>query len=281
MATYLERYRDGEHAVVWTELLAHGAAVRQEPLLADAVAVAHETMRRVRANTEILIARLDGLGYQFMGDPTEYTETYHGVFEDPPRLLVPPENTREQLYEIEQEVGLLPIALRAFFEVVGAVNLLGEPPLPTVEDAEFMDLIDSDYHRDGWRAGAKMDPLFVFSVATHHRWMQHHRAHRTPGEPRPAQTEFVLFPDSLVKYGISGFVPVVIELPCADADAPLRFSEHGPVLDPDSQTPLHFVEYLRLTLGRGGFAGFGMPDFSTPPLDAELQARLVDGLLPF
>jgi hypothetical protein len=83
-------------------------------------------MRRVRANIETLIARLDvGAGYRFMGDPLEYTETTRGRFDDPPRLLVPPDDTPVVLDAIERKLGLLPLALRAFFEVVGAVNLLG------------------------------------------------------------------------------------------------------------------------------------------------------------
>jgi hypothetical protein len=45
--------------------LALGEAVREEPLYADAHAVAHETMRRVRANLELLVPRLRAAGYDF------------------------------------------------------------------------------------------------------------------------------------------------------------------------------------------------------------------------
>jgi hypothetical protein len=44
--SYLERYLTGEHEQVWAELVALGAAVRDEPLYSDALAVARETMRR-------------------------------------------------------------------------------------------------------------------------------------------------------------------------------------------------------------------------------------------
>ena len=50
MSNFLERYEQGKHEQVWDELVALGAAVREEPLAADARAVAHETMRRARAN---------------------------------------------------------------------------------------------------------------------------------------------------------------------------------------------------------------------------------------
>jgi hypothetical protein len=63
--TYLERYLAGEYEQVWAELVALGEAVRDEPLHSDALAVARETMRRVRQNLEMLIPRLVTMGYQF------------------------------------------------------------------------------------------------------------------------------------------------------------------------------------------------------------------------
>lgn len=65
MASFLERYQRGEYEQVWTELLALGEQVRSEPLHEDALAVARETMGRVRQNIEILIPRLEAIGYQF------------------------------------------------------------------------------------------------------------------------------------------------------------------------------------------------------------------------
>jgi hypothetical protein len=65
MSSFLERYERGEHEQVWDDLLALGAAVREEPLHADARAVARETMRRARANVLLLIARLGRIGYLF------------------------------------------------------------------------------------------------------------------------------------------------------------------------------------------------------------------------
>jgi hypothetical protein len=63
--TYLDRYLRGEHEQVWDELVALGAAVREEPLYSDALAVARETMRRARHNIETLIPRLVRVGYLF------------------------------------------------------------------------------------------------------------------------------------------------------------------------------------------------------------------------
>lgn len=52
---YLARYVASEHEQVWAELQSLGAAVREEPVYTDALAVARETMRRVRHNIEMLI----------------------------------------------------------------------------------------------------------------------------------------------------------------------------------------------------------------------------------
>jgi hypothetical protein len=65
VSSFLERYKRGEHEQVWAELVALGAAVREEPVYADALAVAHEMMRRARHNIEQLIPRLVAVGYQF------------------------------------------------------------------------------------------------------------------------------------------------------------------------------------------------------------------------
>jgi hypothetical protein len=61
----LRRYLAGAHEEVWAELNALGAGVRDKRYLADATAVARETMRRARHNVEEIVRRLDTLGYTF------------------------------------------------------------------------------------------------------------------------------------------------------------------------------------------------------------------------
>lgn len=112
--TYLERYRAGEREAVWTELVALGDAVREEPLLSDARAVARETMTRARRNVETIVARLRELGYRFAS---------------PGQEIVPPDAALlARLDRLEAAAGPLPLALRAFFEVVGSVDLTGSHP---------------------------------------------------------------------------------------------------------------------------------------------------------
>src|SRR2546426_7149548 len=62
---YLERYLAGDRNRVWAEFLELGETIRRETLLADATAVARETMRRCRTNIERLSERLLAVGYEF------------------------------------------------------------------------------------------------------------------------------------------------------------------------------------------------------------------------
>jgi hypothetical protein len=63
--SFYDRYQSGEHQQVWSQLVALGDAVRQEPVYSDARAVASETMRRARENIQTLIGRLHHIGYSF------------------------------------------------------------------------------------------------------------------------------------------------------------------------------------------------------------------------
>lgn len=65
MSSFLSRYEAGEHDAVWAELRALGAAIRDPAHLDDASAVAREAMRRARKNIELIIERLDGIGFTF------------------------------------------------------------------------------------------------------------------------------------------------------------------------------------------------------------------------
>jgi hypothetical protein len=115
MPTYLERYRAGEHEAVWRELVALGPAVREERVLPDARAVARETMTRALHNVERIVERLTGIGYRFA---------------HPAEVRVPPSAALlARLDRLEAQAGgPLPLALRAFYEVVGSVSLMGSHP---------------------------------------------------------------------------------------------------------------------------------------------------------
>lgn len=114
MATWLERYRKGEHEQVWAEMMVAGEHIRREPLYSDALAVARETMSRARENIALLRTRLERIGYRF---------AYPDEAVRPPRSDV-----QRCIEELERRVGPMPLALRAWYEIVGSVNFIGYHP---------------------------------------------------------------------------------------------------------------------------------------------------------
>lgn len=206
-----DRYVAGEHAAVWSELMAEGAAVRGEPLAADALAVAYETMSRVDQNVRAVIRRLTEIGFEFT--------TPDGVRRRMKDVHVPPDaRTAKRIQRIEKASGPLPLSIRAFYEVVGSVDLIGRhprlaPPSGTVAP----------------------DPLVVIGIEEASSEM----ADEGDGG-------LILAPDDLHKSNVSGGEPYEIGVPDAAADARVLNERHD----------LLFVDYLRLCFRFGGFAGY-------------------------
>lgn len=153
MASFLSRYVQGEYEQVWAELLALGERVREEPLYSDALAVARETMRRVRYNIELLVPRLKDIGYQFgcywlialdaMQDfpaPADLEGISEGdrellakKLEDfipcvPPPFIPPKPDVHDFLAELGDIIRTIPLSVRAWCEVVGEVDFRGSVP---------------------------------------------------------------------------------------------------------------------------------------------------------
>jgi hypothetical protein len=135
---FLERYLQGAYVEVWDELMRLGPAVRQEPVLSDARAVAAETMRRVRHNIMLIAERLRAIGYWFA---------------EPDLVYSPPDSWHiESLRTFEAQVGPVPLSLAAWIEMVGLVNFCGRYPRlsyyhladPTLMDAFFSGEIQPD-----------------------------------------------------------------------------------------------------------------------------------------
>jgi hypothetical protein len=106
---WLDRYSAGEYEAVWAEMLQLGEALVSAPAYEHARAVAEETMRRARANVELLIERLRAAGYEF-----QYPEAVH---------VRPTDAEIARLDTLESELGPLPLSLRTFYELVGTVDL--------------------------------------------------------------------------------------------------------------------------------------------------------------
>lgn len=233
---YLERYRAGEYEQVWHELQSLGANVRHEPHATQAQAVAAEAMRRVRRNCERLVARLHGLGYIFGTFPDGTRRSYPS---EP--LTAPSDALRVDCADLAAEAGPLPLSLVAFWQEVGAVDLVGMHP--------------------AWPDG--LDPLVVDPPEGALSFLYDEEEDEESG-----QTLFVgLAPDDLHKDNTSGGDPYGVRLPNPAADFRFEYERHG----------LLFVPYLRFALLQwGGFPGLEGRGVRFEPL-----ADLVAGLEPF
>jgi hypothetical protein len=151
-----DRYLAGEHRQVWVELQEMGAAVREEQHAADALAVAYAMMMRVRESVASSVERLSGIGYEFecakrireatpmppmIRDLQELRQQLGlppkqwGEPERPVAPIEPPEvGLRHRMRRLERDAGTLPLSLRAFWEVVGSVDLRGNHPTETLAD---------------------------------------------------------------------------------------------------------------------------------------------------
>ncbi len=269
--TYLERYRNGERDAVWAELTALGAAIRDDPLYADARAVALETMTRARTNVALLVERLTTLGYRFVSD----------VLGAPPTPWVPPTtHSLADLRAFEQQHGPLPLSLHAWYEVVGAVDFMGRHPrLSYYSDFEegavnmmFMGMPISlstppqPVVGMGYQ-GPDADPLVLWPCEEANEVMPlGAMAPASPGAGPEPRYAFALAPDTIHKTGESGGDPTMIYLPDPAMDAPLHGDWEGSLL----------VPYLRTCFAWGGFPGLREAD---EPPRAEL-AFLTEHLLP-
>jgi hypothetical protein len=208
---YLKRYEAGEHVAVWQELSRLGESVRDELLFSEAMAVARETMRRIRFNVEELHKRLLDMRFQFL---------------HPGKAYIPPSSDiATKITELEAIAGMLPLSLHAWYEVVGEVNFQGDHPVL----ARY------------YGPGPVSDPLVVEGIDE--ALADDHVANRDCD----GSYALDIAPDILFKSYYSGAGPVILELPNKGMDGVLLELPYRPV---------YFINYLRISISCGGFAGF-------------------------
>ncbi len=220
MVTYLQRYIAGEHEAVWDELFTLGAAIREEPLYADALAVARETMTRARHNVELLVARLKANGYEFAYPESAYVSS--------------PPDAAKRLDVIEDEIGELPLSLRIWHEQVGGIELMGTHP---------------DWSQPGYFNGEGY-PVYTDPLCVSPLYYVEQQVEDCAEEMVEGEFAIDIAPDLLHKANISGGGPVQIHVPNMAID--------GLVSDEDYKMP--FVAYLRNSFRWGGFPGFASAD---------------------
>lgn len=285
---FYDRYMVGDCEGVWKELIGLKAVARAEPYAADALAVAYETMRRVRENVQTLVGRLHGLGYRFSTEQSEWEQQKRSIesvlstnvpvseiglrsphvrraldmMEGAKQMarerleasekvardtsvrahVQPTRDVAKQIRKLEKKLGTLPLSLRAFYEVVGSVDLIGQHATLTPRGSSI-----------------SPDPLVVSSA-----------------EDALADSEFLeaddddryvfIAPDDIHKAGESGGEPYQIAVPDERADSELLSERHG----------MFFVEYLRMAFRWGGFPGYEGHDRDVPDEIGDLRAGLLE-----
>ena len=240
MGSYLSRYQQGECQPVWQELDALGKDVHQAEMYHDAWAVAVETMKRVRHNVEVLIPRLEVLGYQFgyewlKEERPDVDEEW--IATQPMRYAPPLPNSAEQIQRFERLAGPLPLSIRAFYSEVGEINFFGRHP-------SWEQLFERERPRG--QPPSNLDPLAVRRLAedTFQDYISWQKVMQKQGMETSSYPLMISL-DYELKYNVSGSGAYEIELPNASADAVLLHEWH--------QTT--FVNYLRISLHYGGLPG--------------------------
>ena len=219
---FFERYEAGDREGAWAGLQGLGPQVREDPYAADGLAVAYETMARARANVETIAQRLAGMGYRFF----HYMKPVSA-----PILRRPPKNALSQVLRMEEEVGPLPLSIRAWFAISGEVELTGvHPQLSFIRDRS------SERSELEWDL-VFTDPLVIYGVEDARKSVEHMGS--------------VCFSDcGSAKAGShDGGDPYTLMHETGSADCLV----HGFL---NVSEKITFVQYLRRAFDWGGFPGF-------------------------
>lgn len=234
----VERYLSGECEAVWAELTALGNLRRDDAMWDVAITIAQETMRRVRTNIRTLAERLIQLEFRFgegLYDEEDKAERERLLADEPVHSFSDeqPAMFRDEIARLEELTGGLPIALRAFYEVVGSVNFIGKGPMWRELDPPHPG--DEPLLRGYQLSRYGSDPLYVRSpkVVLSFPYV------------KKGLTEVIIAPDFNAKFGGSVSGPYEVMVPSSAADVPLDREWH--------QTT--FVNYLRICCRWGGFPG--------------------------
>ncbi len=157
-----------------------------------------------------LAIRLHNLGYTFQ----DYDEVFPG----------PEEGTEAAIERLEREVGVLPLAIKFFWRVVGSVNFMGEHP--------------------GWGGCDYPDPLIVYPPSAALEELEFYIPDRELRLKNDEPYIIPIAPDDYHKANVSGGMWYNLSVPAAD-DPPLNDERHE----------MTFVSYLEFTIGWGGFPG--------------------------
>lgn len=228
--SYLERYKQGEYVEVWNELYTIGDSLVTSSKRNDAIAVAEETMKRVKQNIETLYQKLLDLDYRFVKPNKAYIQAK--------------ENDYDKIEQLSEFVGGIPLSLKAWFKIVGQVDFRGSHPelagyYPTDWEKDF------NPHSNTKSYPYYSDPIFMPALDDVLMQAEEINDYRDSDDFDIENMEWMPLPDWFHKAGVSGST-YYFNLPEKAIDTRL-------IREPHDTT---FVNYLRLAFQWGGFPGF-------------------------
>jgi hypothetical protein len=157
-------------------------------------------------------------------------------FERPAEVFPGPENgTAAAIARIEREVGVLPLALKLFWQQVGSVDLCGRHP--------------------DWDGCDYPDPLVVYPPSVAIQELDEFLADKEERLRCNLPYLVPIAPDDYHKGGVSGGMWYNVSVPAMDDDPPLNEEWHHST----------FVRYLELAVQAAGFPGLSRsPEHSWP-----------------
>ncbi len=218
----------------------------------EAEEVLTEIMERARANVQIVVRRLSEIGYRFRDTRRKHVYPLIGI--------------DERLSKLEANGVFVPISLKAWFRLVGSVNLMGSHRDCVVQGQRL-------YNKPGRHDGTNVryrpeytDPLVVEDVfldETFENWR--FRLENSSGSIlEPCYIEIA--PDARHKENVSGGAGYKMSLAQPTIDTVLHNEPHN----------VNFVDYLRIAFWWGGLPGAEfIPEFPMSMIE-----ELRKGLLP-
>ena len=215
---YLKMYLAGNEQKVWEEIEALKVADLSPEKLADVIAICKETMRRVKVNTERIIAALKSSGYDFSRFPDGNEHFFDSILEE-----ADPE-VEEKIKHLESITGQLPLTIKEFWRAIGSISLVG--------------------YKEDWPEFS--DQLVVASLADNIESIEEWQEFKEECDEH-TNDPYILFisPDDSQKDNCEGGQYYNIELPCKTVD--------GIVKDSPSETT--FIDFLREAFEAKGFPG--------------------------
>jgi hypothetical protein len=226
----------------------------------------------------VLVERLTGMGFTFgpnwWDQPNEVLVEGDRDEEHPGVFSLPKPQAQGQILELERHAGLIPLSLRAWYESIGSVNLVGSFPVLDPSDPDGLTSwtqYDSSFPTDAWSVRGPNNPLV--------NWGEQHDLdplyvapiERPLNAYRDEDSEDKVWaihiaPDEHFKYGYSGGGSYHMIVPNTSVDGVLKHEWHETT----------FVNYLCICFKWGGFPGLATKKHPS----RDVLSYLTDSLLP-